>query len=110
MERKMSEVLTILLAFIFGGIGAFVSLRMLPLNTINSKADTIGSLYTTVEKLVKDLAVANLRIAEDEKQIEELKSKKAVILKAEFHVLLAEEPSLKETKMEYIPIVATEYL
>jgi lauroyl/myristoyl acyltransferase len=107
MERRMSEeMLTILLAILFGGIGAFISLRMLPLNTINSKADTIGSLYTTVEKLVKDLAAANLRIAEDEKQIAELKSKKAVILKAEFHVLLADEPRLKETKMEYVPIVA----
>jgi len=99
-------ILTILMAFIFGGIGAFVSLRMLPTNLLNSKADIIGTLYGTVEKLVKDLAVANLRIAEDEKQIAELKSKKAVILKAEFHVLLAEEPSLKETKMEYLPVLA----
>ena len=100
----LETVITLLLAFLFGGIGAFVSLRMLPANLLNSKADTIGTLYATVEKLVKDLGTANLRIAEDEKQIAELKSKKAVILKAEFHVLLADEPYLKETKMEYLPI------
>jgi hypothetical protein len=114
MAIDITALIGYLLAALVGGGSSYVVLRLLPSNMANLKANTLLTLSDTVDKLIMDLtnarekhdaemALARAEIKNQANQIAELqRPKKAVLLKAEFHIVLEDEPQLENHTLEYI--------
>jgi phosphate/sulfate permease len=102
-------VITAIISTLVGLISAYVMVRMLPANLVNSASDTtlkrsatIANLLTTVDKLVVDLEIANKKIEAQREQIRILEGRQDVILKAQLHIILSDPPVLESSKIEYV--------
>jgi predicted Holliday junction resolvase-like endonuclease len=112
----MDWISSVILPAVIGLIAAYVSLRLLPLDVVNRKSDTISKLYGTVEKLVNDMAASkeqhtkeeeqhNKEIAELNAEIHRLKKRNVIALRTEFHILLEDKPVLKKSLIEYVDAI-----
>jgi hypothetical protein len=83
MQPSIEFLLNILIPSIVAVIASFIAIRLLPYDVDTRKSTTIKNLFETVDKLVEDLRIANIKIAEQSEKIYALENRKAVTLKAQ---------------------------
>ncbi len=91
MEFMQLVIIPILISF----VSVYVAFRLMPYDIQNKRADTISSLYDTVQKLVIDLETAN-------KKIETLENRHELLIKTEMRIRLSENPIVEHATVEYV--------